>query len=161
MTEFRQGCHAEFTESFPLAYVRAGDKCIILDEKPHKQNGIEFILIKMDSGAKAGEKFLVSTCSIKPCCVCDKCDDDYLTDFDDERDHFDDDEPDYDDVVECDNALIAGFITVHDDETGEAHAFRPSCVTGFTDGVLFMSDGTEFDCEESFDELAEKLREAI
>lgn len=152
MTELKRGCYAEFTTSFPFAGVHAGDSCIVLDEKPHKRGGIECIAVEMYSGNSIGKKFDVTTCSLKP--YCDRKIDQYDGDFYDERDHFDDDPC-------CDDAEMDGFITVHDDETGKAYAFRPCCVTGFTDGVLLMSDGTEFDCKESFEELAEKLREAI
>ena len=62
----------------------------------------------------------------------------------------------------CESMLhSAGYIVVHMDDTGSAYAFRSELVAGFTDGVILLQDGTEFDCEESFEEIAEKLYEAV
>ena len=158
MNELKRGCYAEITTSFPFAGVKAGDSCIVLDE-PRMRGGIECVSVEMYSGNAIGKRFDVSTCSLKP--YRDRKIDQYDGDFDDERDHFEDDPCCCDcDEPCCDDAELAGFITVHHDETGEAYAFRPYRIEGFTDGVLLMSDGSEFDCEESFEEIAEKLMEA-
>ena len=56
---------------------------------------------------------------------------------------------------------LAGYIVIHEDGTGLPYAYRAESVTGFTDGVIFLRDGTEFDCEESFEQISDKVYEAV
>jgi len=66
------------------------------------------------------------------------------------------------DCVACESTRLSaggGFIVVHEETTGNEYAFRREAVKGFTDGVLLIDDGTEFDCSESFETIMEMLGE--
>lgn len=64
---------------------------------------------------------------------------------------------------ECGDDLTppAGFILLHCDASGEPVMYRGSTVNAFGDGYVVLEDGSEFDCEESIENIAEQISNAM
>lgn len=62
---------------------------------------------------------------------------------------------------EEDLTTLPGFILLHDDATGEAVMYRASIINAIGDGYVVLEDGTEFDCEESIEDIAKQISREI
>lgn len=51
----------------------------------------------------------------------------------------------------------SGFILLHDDASGEPVMYRGSTIDAIGDGYIVLKDGSEFDCEESIENIAGQI----
>ena len=63
---------------------------------------------------------------------------------------------------ECDElSPPEGFILLHDDASGEPAMYRGSTIDAFGDGYIVLKDGSEFDCEESIENIAAQISKVM